>query len=207
MSEKNTDYQPPKVEVVGGEKKPQVKVEVKQPQQPLAEVKQAKSEETAPKPVQQPPVQVGKEDSPLFAIQKAKVNKYFDYLASRLSLKGQEAMGRAQAEFIDLVSESLKLEHDSFKEFTLFLIEKIKQDIEVFNKGTQFRFISYLGSKYPAENLEAHQTYVTFLYLVAKNWAIRHRLKEQVDHTYVIAKLDRKGKQNVTLLFNELTKG
>lgn len=198
MTDKDQGYKPPKVEVVREKPKGQEDVRVK------------KSEESVDvKTTVKPKVEVKQEVKPttaLFDIQKAKVNKYFEYLGGRLLLDNHTALGKAQAEFINLVNESLKLSYEDFQTFTLYLIEKMKGDMKTFDNGTQFRFMSYLRGDFPAEVISAHESYLTFLHQIAKNWAQRYRLKEQVDHSYVTAKLDRAGKVNVTRLFNDLTK-
>lgn len=202
---KDEGYQAPVVEELVPEPKPEPKPEANTPK---LQVTTTKKEPTKVhlNPPKVKEVVTKEEKNILFNAFRAQLDEFFNVLGKRRSVK-REKQQELQDNFIHLINNSLKLEYKDYKEITLYIIDLIKEHKDVFDAGTQFRFVHDLRKTHPEEYLDSYRTYMSFLYLIAKNWAQRHRLRELVDEAQVASKLGRRGKANTIKLFSELSRG
>ena len=138
-------------------------------------------------------------------IMVARIKQHMEFLSGAKRYKNKEEEVQEQVSFIETIGNSLKLDFPQFALVTDELLNAIRENKDVFQKGTQFRFTMGLDKTYPAQYIRTYQVYMTFLAMVAKNWVSRYKLDKLVDLAHVIHDFDRKGKENLTQYFRYLT--
>lgn len=137
-------------------------------------------------------------------IMKERIQHHMQYLNGKLKFKDDQAQIDEQVTFIETIGNSLKLDYPQFVIITNELLNQIKANKDTFTKGSPFRFMSVLNTRYSPDIIKTYQTYIIFLTRLANNWSIRYKLNELVDLSFVIKDMDRKAKENMTRFFNDM---
>jgi len=139
-------------------------------------------------------------------IMLTRINRHFDFLASRLGIPAKKDRDREQVDFMNTVGESLKLPYDQFELVADALRTALRKDIKVVSDGgVAFRFIPKLELYYPAESVACYQRYIQFLLTLTQNWKRRRDLGKMVDITAVIENFPTKARENVTAYYRKHT--
>lgn len=136
-----------------------------------------------------------------------RIEKHMKHLSGQLGFKNEEEKVREQLSFIETIGNTLRLDFPQYALVTDVLLNNIKANQTVFDKGLAFRFVGSLGKSYSQEHIKTYQTYMNFLAVVAKNWTTRNKLGNLVDVGYVTKEFPQKAKENVTQYFRRVTNG
>ena len=137
----------------------------------------------------------------------ARIEKHMKHLGGQLGFRNEEEKAREQLSFIETVGNTLRLDFPQYALVTDVLLNNIKANQSVFDKGLAFRFVASLGKNYPADHVKTYQTYMSFLAAISKNWAGRSKLGNLVDVGFVTKDFPQKAKENVTQYFRRVTNG
>lgn len=133
-----------------------------------------------------------------------RIQKHMQHLSGKLGFNNKEERIHEQVTFIETVGNSLRLDFDQFVLVTDVLLNAIKEHQPVFEKGLAFRFMGGLDKNYPADYIRTYQAYISFLSTIAKNWAGRAKLANQVDIGYVTKDFPQKAKENINQYFRRV---
>lgn len=136
----------------------------------------------------------------------ARIDKHFEYITSQLSFSSDDQRIEEQSGFIQTVANSLHLEFPDYVIFADYLLNKIRENHELFADGRAFRFCHGIERSIPLENVQNYRNYMTMLSMVATNWHRRAQLSKFVDVTYLCRGLPKNGRINVTQYIHKLMK-
>ena len=129
----------------------------------------------------------------------ARIDRHIVFLAGQKGFKDDAERINEQTTFMDSVARTLLMaDFDQFVVVTDHLLNKIRQNKDVFASGACFRFSNNLGDKYPAQDVATYRSYISLLIMVANNWAVRYKLNKVTDPSMLIRHLPKVGKQNIT---------
>lgn len=147
------------------------------------------------------------------SVMLARIQKHMSHLCGEKGFGSNKERWEEQASFIECIGRSLGLPYDDYCLVTNELIKQIRENIKLFTSGQAYRFMYDLTTKYPEnkpvkypkENAERYQAYISFLTTIARNYTTRHRLRTSTDVGFATKDMNHVGKQNVTKFFNQLT--
>lgn len=140
------------------------------------------------------------------AVLNARIDKHFEYITGKLSFSTDQQRVEEQSGFIHTVANSLHLDFPDYVVFADHLLNKIRENQDLFCGGRAFRFCHGIEKDIPLEHVQNYRNYMTMLSMVATNWQRRAQLSKFVDVTYLCRGLTKNGRVNVTQYIHKLMK-
>lgn len=134
----------------------------------------------------------------------ARVAQHLEYTIGEKGFGDSDARANEQGGFINTVLGSLELDFDKYVVFTDFLLTQLRANAADINTGKLLRHMGGLSETYEKAKINKYTTYMSFLTRIALNWNIRYKLNTLIDVNLFVSGFSEKGRENITVYFNNL---